>query len=71
MAKVVIKTPDGKYVGGGRDPEFVDRLSQAYLYEDSRDTDDQIAIVNAMYGCGWFKVDPENECDRMMDEAAP
>jgi hypothetical protein len=61
MSKVAIMTPDGKYVGGGLDPEFTDRLSRAYLYEDNSDTDDQISIVNAMYNCGWRKVDIEEE----------
>ena len=69
MSKVVIKTPDGRYVGGGRDPEFTDLLSKAYLYEDNRDTDDQISIVNAMYNCGWRKVDIEEEM--LHQEAEP
>jgi hypothetical protein len=64
MAKVLIKTPDGKYVGGGRRTQLVDRLSRAYVYVDGEDIDTQIAVVNTMYGFGWYKVDAEREYDR-------
>jgi hypothetical protein len=64
MAKVVIKTPDGKYVGGGREAQLVDRLSRAYVYEDSESVDAQISIVNTTYNWGWRKVDAEQEYDR-------
>ena len=64
MAKIVIKTPDGKYVGGGRETELVDRITRAYLYEDGSETDHQIAQVNRMYRCGWYKADAEKEYDQ-------
>ena len=51
MAKVVIKTPDGKYVGGGRDARLVERVTRAYLYEDGESVDAQIAIVNTTEVC--------------------
>ena len=63
MAKVVIKTPDGKYVGGRRETELVDRITRAYLYEDGPDVDAQLATVNTTYGWGWSKVDAEHEYD--------
>jgi hypothetical protein len=71
MAKVVIKTQTGQYVGGGRETELVDRITRAYLYEDSENVDAQIAIVNTTYGWNWRKVDAEQEYDRFLDEAAP
>ena len=69
MAKVVIKTPDGKYVGGGREAQLVDRLSRAYLYDDSESVDTQLAIVNTMYGWNWQKVDLEKEYDKQLATA--
>jgi len=63
MAKVVIKTPSGQFVGGGRETELVDRVTRAYLYEDSESVDEQIAIVNTTYGWNWCKVDAEHEYD--------
>ncbi|MDF7826965.1 hypothetical protein P4B35_23275 [Pontiellaceae bacterium B12227] len=63
MSKVVIKTPDGKFVGGGRETELVDRITRAYLYEDSDSVDAQIAIVNTTYGWNWEKADAEVEYD--------
>ncbi|MDF7826988.1 hypothetical protein P4B35_23390 [Pontiellaceae bacterium B12227] len=63
MSKVVIKTPDGKFVGGGPDTELVDRITRAYLYEDTESVDAQIAIVNTTYGWDWQKVDAEHEYD--------
>ena len=68
MAKVVIKTPDGKYVGGGRETELVDRLSRAYVYEDTESVDAQIAIVNTTYGWRWEKADAEQEYDKWINE---
>ena len=64
MAKIIIKTPDGRYVGGGREPELVDRITRAYVYEDGASVDAQISVVNTLYGFGWYKVDPEKEFDR-------
>jgi len=61
MAKVVIKTPDGKYVGGGCETELVDRVTRAYLYEDGPDVDAQLSIVNLTYGWNWAKADAEQE----------
>jgi hypothetical protein len=63
MAKVVIKTPTGQYVGGGREAELVDRITRAYLYQDGADVDAQIAIVNTTYGWNWKKADAETEYD--------
>jgi hypothetical protein len=65
MAKVIIKTPDGKYVGGGREPEIVDSLSRAYLYEDCEATDLQVATVNTLHNLGWHKLDAEEELRRV------
>ena len=67
MAKVVIKTPDGKYVGGDRETQLVDRITRAYLYEDGPDTDEQIAAVNTVYGWDWQKVDAEQEYDKWIN----
>ncbi len=67
MAKVVIKTPDGKYVGGGREAELVDRITRAYLYEDTQSVDVQLAIVNTTYGWNWRKVDAEQEYDKWIN----
>lgn len=64
MGKVVIKTPDGKYVGGGAKPEIVERIERAYLYGDGPDVDAQLAAVNALLGCGWRKVDAAEELHR-------
>jgi hypothetical protein len=62
--KVVIKTPDGLYVGGGQSTQLVSALSRAYVYDEKDDhVDEQITIVNAMYHCGWFKVSIEDELD--------
>jgi hypothetical protein len=69
MSKIVIKTPDGKYVGGGREPEIVDSLSRAYVYQDGPETDQQLALVNAALGCNWVKVDAEQELKRSGKEA--
>ena len=67
MSKVVIKTPDGKFVGGGRETELVDRVTRAYLYEDSPSVDAQIAIVNQTYGWNWEKADAEREYDKWIN----
>jgi hypothetical protein len=64
MAKVVIKTPEGRYLGGGREPEIVDHITRAYVYEDGPDVDAQLVIVNAMYGCEWHKADAREEYER-------
>ena len=66
MSKVIIKTPDGKYVGGGREAQLVDRLSRAYLYEDGESVDNQIAVVNTIYGWNWKKVEVEQEYDQQL-----
>jgi hypothetical protein len=66
MAKVVIKTQSGQYVGGGRETELVDRITRAYLYTDGPDVDEQIAVVNTTYGWNWQKADAETEYDRML-----
>jgi hypothetical protein len=71
MSRVVIKTPDGKYVGGGWKAELVDRLSQAYVYEDGESVDTQIAVVNTTYGWGWQKEDAQLEYDRQLDAEVP
>ncbi|VGO18793.1 hypothetical protein [Pontiella sulfatireligans] len=71
MAKVVIKTADGKYVGGGRTAELVDRITRAYVYEDGPEVDAQISVVNTTYGWGWRKVDAEQEYDRKLATATP
>ena len=63
MSKVVIKTREGMFVGGGRKTELVDRVTRAYLYEDSPDVDEQIASVNTTYGWSWQKADAEQEYD--------
>lgn len=63
MAKVVIKTPDGMFVGGGRETELVDRVTRAYLYDDGSDVDAQLSIVNTTYGWDWQKADAEREYD--------
>jgi hypothetical protein len=65
MAKVVIKTPDGRDVGGGTEPEIVDSLSRAYLYDDCPATDAQVATVNTMFNLGWSKADAEEELRRV------
>ena len=67
MAKVITKTPEGKYVGGGREAQLVTRLSRAYLYEDGLDVDTQIAIVNSTYGWNWAKADAEREYDKWIN----
>ena len=66
--KIIIKTPSGQYVGGDRETELVDRITRAYVYEDTPDTDVQIAQVNQTYGCGWYKVDAEQEYDNWIDK---
>ena len=66
MSKVIIKTPDGKYVGGGREAQLVDRLSRAYVYEDGDSVDQQISIVNTIYGWNWKKVEVEQEYDQQL-----
>ena len=63
MSKVVIKTQDGQFVGGGRDTELVDRITRAHLYEDGPEVDSQLAIVNTTYGWDWQKVEAEQEYD--------
>ena len=63
MAKVVIKTPSGMFVGGGRETELVDRITRAYLYTDGPDVDEQIASINSTYGWSWQKSDAEHEYD--------
>jgi len=69
MAKVVIRTLDGKYAGGGREPELVDRIERAYLYDDGPETDAQLAAANTLLGCGWVKVDAEEECRRVRGQS--
>ena len=71
MAKVVIKTPAGHYVGGGPQTRLVDRITRAYVYEDGESVDAQIAIVNTTYGWQWKKVDAEQEYARQLPAAAP
>jgi len=66
MAKVIIRTPEGKYVGGGQETQLVDRLSRAYVYEDNESVDTQVALVNTVYGWNWEKVDAELEYDRQL-----
>jgi hypothetical protein len=63
MSKVVIKTPDGQFVGGGQETELVDRITRAYLYEDGPIVDEQIAVVNTTYGWNWKKAEAEHEYD--------
>jgi hypothetical protein len=67
MAKVVIKTQSGQYVGGGRETELVDRITRAYLYEDGPEVDDQITVVNTTYGWNWKKADAETEYDKWIN----
>jgi hypothetical protein len=67
MSKVVIKTPTGMFVGGGQETELVDRITRAYLYEDSPHVDEQIAIVNTTYGWDWQKADAEYEYDKWIN----
>jgi hypothetical protein len=67
MAKVVIKTQSGQYVGGGRQTELVDRVTRAYLYQDGPNVDEQIAIVNTTYGWNWQKADAEKEYDKWIE----
>jgi hypothetical protein len=64
MSKVVIKTQDGMFVGGGRETELVDRVTRAFLYEDGPDVDAQLAVVNTTYNWGWKKADAELEYDK-------
>jgi hypothetical protein len=71
MAKVLIKTPSGEFVGGGRETQLVDRITRAYVYEDGAEIDTQIAVINTTYGWGWRKVDAEQEFDRQLDAASP
>ena len=66
MAKVIIRTPEGKYVGGGSETQLVDRLSRAYVYEDGPEVDNQLMVVNTTYGWNWEKVDAELEYDRQL-----
>jgi hypothetical protein len=68
MAKVVIKTQSGQYVGGDRETQLVDRVTRAYLYQDGPDVDEQIAIVNTTYGWNWQKADAETEYDKWIDQ---
>ena len=67
MAKIVIKTPSGQYVGGDRETQLVDRITRAYVYQDGAEIDAQITIVNTTYNWGWRKVDAEQEFDRQLD----
>jgi hypothetical protein len=67
MAKVVIKTQSGQYVGGGPDTELVDRVTRAHLYEDTVSVDEQIAVVNTTYGWNWQKADAETEYDKWIN----
>ena len=71
MAKIIIKTPSGQYVGGGRETQLVDRLSRAYVYEDGEAVDAQLALVNLTYGWHWKKVDAEKEYDRQLTAEGP
>ena len=66
MTNVLIKTPSGQFVGGGRETKLVDRITRAYVYEDGAEIDAQITIVNTTYGWGWRKVDAEQEYDRQL-----
>ncbi len=70
MNRVVIKTPSGRYVGGERETQLVDRLSRAHVYEDGAGVDAQLAIVNTTYGWNWKKVDPEKEFDQILQGTA-
>lgn len=71
MSKVVIKTPDGKYVGGGRETQLVDRLSRAYIYEDGPEIDAQLTIVNTTYNWEWRKIAVEQEFDKRLAAESP
>jgi hypothetical protein len=71
MTKVLIKTPSGQFVGGGRETELVDRITRAYVYEDGAEIDAQITIVNTTYNWGWRKVDAELEYDRQLAAEVP
>ena len=62
MAKVVIKTESGQYVGGDRETQLVDRVTRAYLYEDGPHVDSQINIVNTVYGWNWRKSSNVGRC---------
>jgi len=64
MTQVIIKNQDGKYLGGGKEPEMVESLSRAYVYEDGPEVDAQLSIVNTLFGCGWFKADAQKEYDQ-------
>lgn len=64
MTQVIIKNQDGKYLGGGKQPELVESLSRAYLYEDGPEVDAQLVIVNTLFGCGWFKANAQKEYDQ-------
>ena len=68
MAKVVIKTSSGQYVGGGRQTELVNHLSRAYLYEDGPEVDTQLMVVNTTYGWNWQKADAEKEYDKWINQ---
>ena len=68
MAKVVIMTPDGMFVGGGRETELVDRITRAYVYEDGPDVDAQLAVVNTTYGWNWKKADAQEEYDKWIQQ---
>ena len=68
MAKVVIKTQSGQFVGGDRSTQLVDRVTRAYLYEDTESVDTQIAIVNTTYGWSWQKADAELEYDKWINK---
>jgi hypothetical protein len=70
MAKVVIKTQSGMYVGGDRQTQLVDRVTRAYLYEDGPEVDSQLSIVNTTYGWNWQKADAEVELQRVRCSAA-
>jgi len=64
MTQVIIKNQDGKYLGGGKEPELVESLSRAYIYEDGPEVDAQLVIVNTLFGCGWFKANAQKEYDQ-------
>ncbi len=70
MAKIIIKTPDGKYVGGGQTARLVDRITHAFWYEDNESVDAQLAHVNTVCGWGWHKVDAELEYDKKLAQEA-
>jgi hypothetical protein len=43
---------------------MVDRITRAYIYEDSPSVDAQVSAVNVMFGCQWEKADAQQEFDK-------